>query len=161
MDNRREVIFGRLLSIANVLSDKVFEKGKPSAHGYLDKLQKKPFETFVKIHQDLMQYAHKFGPDELTLIDMMGELMNELSIEDAENDTPLKDNFLIPYYSQNHSLRTLDQIMGTQEAADLWGYKSSDHVKRLCRVGKVKCVQIGNTWVLDRNQPNPRQKGIE
>lgn len=157
-ENRREVIFGRLLSIANVLSDKVFEKGKPIAHSYLDKIQKKPFETLVKIHQDLLDYAYKFGPNELTLMDMMGELINELSIEDAENDTPLKDNYLLSYYSQNHSLRALDQIMGTQEASQLWGYTSQDHVKRLCREGKVKCVQIGNTWVLDRNQPNPRQK---
>ncbi|WP_405131917.1 hypothetical protein MHB43_10445 [Paenibacillus sp. FSL H8-0317] len=55
----------------------------------------------------------------------------------------------------------LKHIMGTQEAAEIWGYKSPDHVKRLCREKKVLCVQIGNTWILDRNQPNPRQiKGV-
>lgn len=48
----------------------------------------------------------------------------------------------------------LDQIMGTEEASHRWGL-SQDHIKRLCREGKVKSIQIGRTWIIDRNQPNP------
>lgn len=54
----------------------------------------------------------------------------------------------------------LDNIMGTEEAAELWQL-SQHHVKKLCREGKVKAKRIGNTWVIDRNQPNPSQKKEE
>lgn len=50
----------------------------------------------------------------------------------------------------------LTQIMGTEEAAERWQL-SQDHIKRLCRDGKVIAVQIGKTWVLERDQPNPSQ----
>lgn len=49
----------------------------------------------------------------------------------------------------------LDQIMGVQEAGELWGI-SHHHVKRLCRDGDVVAKRIGNSWVIDKNQPNPR-----
>jgi len=54
-------------------------------------------------------------------------------------------------------MNLLEQIMGTEEAAKLWGL-SQDHIKRLCREGKVKCIRIGNTWILDKNQSNPSQQ---
>lgn len=54
-------------------------------------------------------------------------------------------------------MNPLKQIMGTDEAARLWGYASSDVVKAMCREGKVKAVRIGKTWVLDKNQPSPRK----
>lgn len=51
----------------------------------------------------------------------------------------------------------LDQIMGVEEAGKLWGY-SPDHIKRLCRDGKIKAKKIGKTWVIDKNQPNPKEE---
>lgn len=54
-------------------------------------------------------------------------------------------------------MNPLEHIMGTEEAADIWGL-SQDHIKRLCREGKVKCIRIGNTWILDKNQSNPSQQ---
>ncbi|WP_276352110.1 helix-turn-helix domain-containing protein [Cohnella caldifontis] len=48
----------------------------------------------------------------------------------------------------------LNEIMSTEEASRLWGVHQ-DHVKRLCREGKVNCRKIGKTYVLERNQPNP------
>lgn len=51
----------------------------------------------------------------------------------------------------------LDEIMGTEEASERWDL-SQDHVKRLCREGKVLCRLFGKTWILDKNQPNPKQK---
>jgi len=50
----------------------------------------------------------------------------------------------------------LDEIMGTDEAGKLWGL-SADHVKKLCADGTVKAVKIGKTWIIDRNQPNPKK----
>jgi excisionase family DNA binding protein len=51
----------------------------------------------------------------------------------------------------------LDQIMGVNEAAELWGL-SPDHVKRLCRDGDVNAVKIGKSWVLEKDQKNPKQR---
>jgi hypothetical protein len=48
----------------------------------------------------------------------------------------------------------LDQIMGTEDAARIWGL-SQDHIKKLCRAGKCRARLIGKTWVLLKDQPNP------
>jgi excisionase family DNA binding protein len=53
-------------------------------------------------------------------------------------------------------MNPLEHIMGTEEAAAQWGL-SQQYIKNLCREGRVKAVQIGKTWVLDKNQPNPSQ----
>jgi len=53
-------------------------------------------------------------------------------------------------------VNVLDQIMGVQEAAELWGL-SADRVKGMCQSGDVKAKKIGNSWVLDRNQTNPKK----
>ncbi|PFW65306.1 hypothetical protein COL20_01145 [Bacillus sp. AFS075034] len=49
----------------------------------------------------------------------------------------------------------LEHIMGVNEAGELWGL-SADRVKGLCQTGAVSSVKIGNSWVLDKNQPNPK-----
>lgn len=51
-------------------------------------------------------------------------------------------------------MNPLDQIMGTEEAAERWGL-TQDHIKRLCRNGKVVARLIGKTWILAKEQPNP------
>jgi hypothetical protein len=57
-----------------------------------------------------------------------------------------------------HNQNPLHQVMGTDEAAALWGYDSSDSIKRLCADGKLEARIIGKTWILKRNQKSPRQK---
>lgn len=51
----------------------------------------------------------------------------------------------------------LKQIMGVEEAGKMWGL-SPDHVKRLCRDGTVEAVKIGKTWVLKKEQKNPKKR---
>jgi len=53
--------------------------------------------------------------------------------------------------------RAIERVMGTEEAAERWDL-SQDHIKRLCRDGKVIAKRIGKTWVLERDQPNPKQE---
>lgn len=53
--------------------------------------------------------------------------------------------------------RAIDRVMGTEEAAERWEL-SQDHIKRLCRDEKVIAKRIGKTWVLERDQPNPKQE---
>jgi len=54
------------------------------------------------------------------------------------------------------ALALLDEIMSTEEASKLWGLHQ-DHVKRLCREGKVICRKFGKTYILEKNQPNPKR----
>jgi hypothetical protein len=54
-------------------------------------------------------------------------------------------------------MNILDQIMGVKEAGEMWGL-SPDRVKGLCQKGEVKCKKIGWTWVLVKNQPNPKRR---
>lgn len=53
-------------------------------------------------------------------------------------------------------MSALDNIMGVQEAAKIWGL-SPGYIKNLCAEGKIKAKKIGTTWVIDKNQPNPKK----
>ncbi|MDN4609106.1 helix-turn-helix domain-containing protein [Sporosarcina highlanderae] len=54
-------------------------------------------------------------------------------------------------------MNVLDQIISVQEAAELWGL-SPDHVKRLCRDGDIIAKKVGNSWVVLKDQDNPKQR---
>ncbi|MHA4153263.1 hypothetical protein [Bacillus cereus] len=49
----------------------------------------------------------------------------------------------------------LEHIMGVKEAGEMWGL-SADRVKGLCQSGEVIAKKVGNSWILDKNQPNPK-----
>lgn len=152
-DSKRDIAFGRLLAIANVLSKSVYEKGRPfAADRYLTRIQKKPAATFEKIHTELMGYSHKFGPDELELLDMFGEIIVEMEDTDFSNE-PLSTQYLLGYYKQQH---VLESVIGVEEAAEKWGL-SPGTVKNYCAEGRIIAKKIGKTWVIDANQPNPSQ----
>lgn len=51
----------------------------------------------------------------------------------------------------------LDNIIGVEEAADLWGL-SPGYVKNLCAHGKIHAKKIGKTWVIDKAQENPSHR---
>lgn len=145
--------FGRLLAIANVLAERVYEKGKPlPSHQFTDRFSRKPMDTFVKIHEDLMQYTHKFGGEEMHLVDMFGEILAGMEVEEFSNDA-LKPSFLQAFCSQQHALHN---VIGVEEAAELWGL-SAGTIKNYCAQGKIQSRKIGKTWVIDKNQPNPGQ----
>lgn len=52
-------------------------------------------------------------------------------------------------------MNPLHQIIGTEEAAERWGL-SQDHVKRLCRNGKIDSIRIGKTWIINKTQQSPK-----
>jgi len=54
-------------------------------------------------------------------------------------------------------MNPLHAIMSTEEASKLWGVHQ-DHVKRLCREGKVECRKIGKTYILPKDLPKPGRK---
>ncbi|MGE1217662.1 hypothetical protein [Bacillus toyonensis] len=49
----------------------------------------------------------------------------------------------------------LDHIMGVKEAGEMWGL-SADRVKGLCQSDEVIAKKVGNSWILDKNQQNPK-----
>ncbi|MBW4083550.1 type I-C CRISPR-associated protein Cas8c/Csd1 [Paenibacillus sp. S150] len=153
MKKDRSEVFGRLIAIANVLGDRVNDKGEVGiAASHLSQLGVKPAQTLERLHRDLMEHAHQFGEAELVLLDMFGELMAELDVEDFTNE-PLKDSYVHAYHTQQHAL---NNVMGVEEAAKLWDLAPGT-IKNYCLGGKVVARKIGKTWVIDRNQPNPKQ----
>lgn len=50
----------------------------------------------------------------------------------------------------------LDEIIGVQEASELWGL-SADRIKQLCQTGEIEAKKIGKTWVILKNQQNPKK----
>jgi hypothetical protein len=48
----------------------------------------------------------------------------------------------------------LENVIGVEEAAELWGLKAS-YVKNLCAQGKVKAKKISGKWIIDKHQENP------
>lgn len=51
----------------------------------------------------------------------------------------------------------LDNLIGVEEAAKLWGL-SPGYIKNLCADGRIIAKKIGNTWVIDKTQANPKRK---
>ena len=52
-------------------------------------------------------------------------------------------------------MKILDQIMGVDEASELWSL-SPGYIKNLCAEGKLDARKIGKTWILNKNQNNPK-----
>lgn len=153
MNTKRDLAFGRLLAIANVLGKNVFEKDRIGiSDKYLTKISRSPATAIEKIHKELMEYAHQFGPTEMILLDMFGEIMANLSTDDFTNE-PLNPQYLQGYYSQQNDL---NGVIGAEEAADMWGL-SAGTVKNMCADGKVRAKKIGKTWVISKYQPNPKK----
>ena len=48
-------------------------------------------------------------------------------------------------------------VMGVNEAGKVWGLQPM-YVKNLCAEGKVQAIKIGKTWIIDRNQTNPKRR---
>lgn len=49
----------------------------------------------------------------------------------------------------------LDKIIGVEEASEIWGL-SSGYIKNLCANDKIQAKKIGKTWVILKDQPNPK-----
>ncbi|MDF1510858.1 type I-C CRISPR-associated protein Cas8c/Csd1 [Robertmurraya sp. DFI.2.37] len=100
----RDLLFGRMLGVLNVLGERLFEKGKPSIdEKSFKKFPAKPASTFERLHKEVMDYSHKFGEEENRILALFDELLSELSTEDF-NDSPLGGTYLLGYYRQNHEL---------------------------------------------------------
>jgi len=145
------------LAIANILSEKVFEDGKPSVmQKHMSRYSQKPAKTFQKIHEELLEYAPKFGPDEIALLDMFGEILAEMEEYEFTNE-PLTPKYLHAFHSQQHRL---SNIIGVEEAAKILGL-SPGTVKNKCAAGELPAKKIGKTWVLDKTMITKKKENIK
>jgi hypothetical protein len=51
----------------------------------------------------------------------------------------------------------MERIMTTEEAGETWGL-SQDRVKRLCGDGTIIARKRGKTWLIYKQQDNPKQR---
>jgi len=143
--------FGRLLAIANVLSHRLYERDKLSVSDkHLARYPRHPRKSVEMIHRELMEYSHRFGENEIRLLDQFSEIMASIEISEFTND-PLEYTYLHAYYTQQHAL---DSVVGAEEAAAMWKL-TPGYIKNLCAAGRLKAKKIGKTWVIDKNQPRP------
>lgn len=56
-------------------------------------------------------------------------------------------------------MNILNQIAGISEMAELWGLSES-RIKYLCQNGEIEAKKIGKTWVIDKNQDNPKKYNV-
>ncbi|WPQ59488.1 type I-C CRISPR-associated protein Cas8c/Csd1 (plasmid) [Paenibacillus polymyxa] len=105
----REMKFGKILAIANVLGERVKDKGEIGIlPKYMERYGFKPATTFEHIHKDLMQYSHKFGESETSLFDQLTEAVASIN-EEEFTDKPLRGRYLQAYGAKQHEL---NQAMG-------------------------------------------------
>lgn len=50
----------------------------------------------------------------------------------------------------------LEQVAGISEMAELWGLSES-RIKSLCQNSEIEAKKIGKTWVINKNQCNPKK----
>lgn len=153
----REKQFGRLLAIATVLFDKIEPNGSANLNlKYSERFRKKPMDTIVKIHEEIMENAHKFDETHYTLLDMFQEILASMDFNDFNNE-PLQNKYLWHYHKERNDWTNM--IMDTKEASELWGL-SQDYLKVLCQKGELKAKKIGRSWAIFKGQPNPKKYNV-
>lgn len=104
LSNDRDILFGKILAVVNILGERVFDGGKPSVYQTaFKKFPSTPKEAFTKMHSCVMQYSEKLGKEENELFDKLSEIMYELDDTEFNND-PLGDKYLLAYHKQQHEL---------------------------------------------------------
>lgn len=48
----------------------------------------------------------------------------------------------------------LEKVAGVQEMSEIWGL-SPHYIKNLCQQKKIIARNIGKTWIILKEQPNP------
>ncbi|MBP1308923.1 hypothetical protein JOD82_001943 [Paenibacillus sp. 1182] len=100
----REMKFGKILAIANVLGERVKDKGEIGiSPKHMERYGFKPATTFEHIHKDLMQHSYKFGEEEMMLFDQLTEVVASID-EEEFTDTPLQGRYLQAYGAKQHEL---------------------------------------------------------
>lgn len=102
--DQRDFLWGMLWGATNKLSEKVFEKQRAAvATIHTKKFMKSPMSTWTKVHEDLMNYQHKFGESEEKIIRIFTDILNKMNPLDF-SDEPLTDKYILGFYKQQSEL---------------------------------------------------------
>lgn len=103
----RDVLFGRLLAILDVVGEKVLPKNESKIEWrFHDKFIKRPASTFKEMYEELMIYNGEFGQTEWDLLHLLDQIVDELS-EDRFNDDPLESKYVWGLGKQRHVLHNV------------------------------------------------------
>lgn len=157
MELTREQKFGQVIAILIALSECVFDKDTPSLATFdAQKIRNNPEKAVAHMHQLVMQHTHKFGEHEFTLLDILSEKMNQLTFDEF-NHEPLDGTY---WQAQTSQLHFLNNMMSVKQAAEYWDVGVAT-VRRWCGSGKIKAHKVGEYWIIDKNQSNPKIKGVD
>ena len=107
----RDYLFGRLLAVAHQLEDYVnFKSGnkgrETNAMKYWSVYAQKPARTYNIIRQRLQPYISKLNSGSRNYyISLAEEIFDKLAQTGSFNNEPLKENYLLGYYSQSVEFR--------------------------------------------------------
>lgn len=138
----RDLKFGKLLSVVSNLGRMVYDNNKPPVNEDLwEQYQRKPKSTFVILHNNIIEHAPKFTNDEIALLDLLGEIINDIEQEEF-TDAPLGNKYLLGYYRQNHELNGLAGVKETSEIIGL----PAETIVGYCEKGIIKAKKVGSSW---------------
>ncbi len=107
----RDYLFGRLLAVAHKLEDYVnFKSGnngrETNAMKYWSVYAQKPARTYQTIRERLQPYISKLNSGSRNYYqELAEEIFDKLAETDSFNNEPLKENYLLGYYSQMAEFR--------------------------------------------------------
>ena len=117
----RDYLFGRLLAVAHKLEDYVnFKSGnsgrETSAMRYWSTYAQKPARTFMTIRNKLQPYISKLKTGTRNYYQSLAEeIIEKLEETHSFNNEPLKENYLLGYYSQMAEFRNNHHTESNEE----------------------------------------------
>ena len=105
----RDYLFGRLLAVIDRIEYRTFEQGEKretNAKRYWEAFTKKPARTVGILQTKLLPYMAKLKSlaEKATYERMISEIISSIGV-DGFNDNPLKDIYLVGYWSQVEDMR--------------------------------------------------------
>lgn len=116
----RDYLFGRLLAVANQIEVLEYMKDKndrkTNAMKYWSTFTRKPARTWAVVYERLLPYISKLNPfQKIKLTKLLEEILGKLEEVGGFDNEPLKENYLLGYYSQNSAFRKKESINEEEE----------------------------------------------
>lgn len=116
----RDELYGRMIALLDLIGDRVLDKGAPPiSTQFLGQMRHNPSVAITLAHKKIMQHARKFGEKENLLLDMFGQLIVQLDVEEFTERKPLEGHYTISFY---HQRSEVPKLVGVAEAAKILGW---------------------------------------
>ncbi len=116
----RDYLFGRLLAVANQIEVLDYIKDKSyretNAIKYWSTFTRKPAKTWMVVYGRLLPYISKLNPfHKIKFTRLLEDILAKLEENGGFDNEPLKENYLLGYYSQNSAFRKKESINEEEE----------------------------------------------